>query len=202
MLPPVPSRRAPPPASRSPGLRVGAALAASVFLALLLASCASAPSSRSIPAVASFRESDFAGRWYEIARIPIPVARDWVNTSDEYRPLGGGRYAVAYTGDYNPRPEGGFRSHGRITQRLRTPDPAKPGEMLASFLPLVWMPYRLVYLSGDLQSMLVTSGTLDYLWIMDRRQEPPEASYEALVAVARSMGFEISRLERVPQGRR
>ena len=87
-----------------------------------------------------------------------------------------------------------------LQQRLRIPDPARPGEMQVSFLPLVWLDYRLIYMDEGYRFMLVTGSTRNYLWLMGRDPKPGPEDYARLVARAAAMGFEVSRLERVPQG--
>ena len=142
--------------------------------------------------------TEFAGTWYELARIPIPLGRDWVDTSDRYEDLGGGRWAVTYAGRKGS-PEGPRRS---MRQRLRTPDPARPREMEASFIPFLWMPYRIAWLSADRRAMLVTSSSRRFLWLMCRDPRPEAGRLESLVEAARSLGFAVERIERVPQSGR
>ncbi len=169
---------------------IGAAL-----LLLALGSCANAPSTAGMPTVPDFDRSLFEGKWYEIARIPISIARDWVGTTDTYIRTGEGTWKVLYEGF-----KGGFDGKkGLMTQVLRIKDPARPGDMEAKPFPLVWMPYRLVYWNEADRTMLVTSGTVDFLWVMAKDPVPSEAAYAAAVARARELGFDVSRLERVPQ---
>lgn len=47
--------------------------------------------------------------------------------------------------------------------------------------------------------MLVTSGSMDYLWIMARDSVLPEAVYNALIEEAARLGFDTVRIEMVPQ---
>lgn len=135
------------------------------------------------------------GAWFELARIPVPIGRDWVNTVETYTPKGDGSYSVVYEGRRGS-PQGPRRS---LVQRLRIPDPARPGEMQVSFLPLVWLDYRLIYMAEDYRFMLVTGSTRNYLWLMGRDRKPLAEDYASLLEKAAAMGFDVSRLERVPQ---
>lgn len=180
--------------SRNRASAVHAAVLAAAALALLSA-CAGAPSTKDIPAVRSIDFGLFEGAWYEIARIPIPIARDWVGTTDTYIRNDDGTWLVLYEGY-----KGGFDGKkGVMKQKLRIPDPAIAGEMSARPFPFTWLPYRLVYWNEEDRTMLVTSGTMDYLWLMAKDPVPPPEVYEALVEESRRLGFDISRLERVPQ---
>ncbi|MCE1207730.1 MAG: lipocalin family protein, partial [Spirochaetia bacterium] len=68
-----------------------------------------------------------------------------------------------------------------------------------SFIPGIWMKYRLIYISEDGNAMLVTSKKMKYLWIMSRLPQVPEETYASLVAKASEFGFDVSLLEKVPQ---
>lgn len=158
--------------------------------------CAKAPDSTgNLPAVAKLELKRWEGPWYELARIPVPIGRDWVNTLETYTPKGDGTYSVVYEGRKGS-PQGPRRS---IRQSLRIPDPARPGEMQVSFLPLVWLDYRLIYMAEDYRFMLVTGSSKNYLWLMGRESKPAPEAYARLVEKAAAMGFDVSRLERVPQ---
>lgn len=148
-----------------------------------------------IPTVGELDLYRFEGTWFEIARLPLPIAKDWVGTTDTYERRGSGRYRVLYEGrkgtlDGPPK---------RLTQRLRIPDPTAPGEMKASFFPFVWLPYRLIHMDTDYRFMLVTSSSMNLLWIMSREPIPPEHEYRRLVETADRFGFDTARLFRVPQ---
>jgi apolipoprotein D and lipocalin family protein len=140
--------------------------------------------------------SRFAGTWYELARIPIPVAKDWVNTVDIYIQNPDGSWSVRYEGNKGS-PTGKRKV---LKQKLRIPDPARPGDMEVSFIPLVWMKYRLIHMSDDYRFMLVGSSSMDYLWLMSREAVPTDEEYRSLAEKATSLGYDVSRLERVSQG--
>ncbi len=180
--------------SRIPALRTATLAAAAL---VLLAACAKAPSTMDIPAVREIDFTLFEGPWYEIARIPIPIARDWVGTTDTYIPNDDGTWRVLYEGY-----KGGFEGKkGVMKQDLKRVDPDIAGEMSARPFPFTWLPYRLIYWNAEDRTMLVTSGTTDYLWLMAKDPVPPPEVYETLVEESRRLGFDVSRLERVPQRR-
>lgn len=181
------------------GVSRGGKAALAIGLAALAAACspdeAQPGSTESIPAVSSLDLDRFEGAWYELSRIPIPVARDWVNTADIYLHNADGSWSVRYEGTKGS-PEGPRKT---LKQRLRIPDPSRPGEMEVSLIPFLWSKYRLVHMSVDYRFMLVTSSSKRFLWLMSREPTPDPAEYEALVARAAELGFDTSRLERVLQ---
>lgn len=170
--------------------------AAVLALGMVTLGCAKDPGSTAdLPTVAELDLKRWEGPWYELARIPVPIGRDWVDTVETYTPKGDGTYAVVYEGRKGSS-QGPRRS---LRQRLRIPDPARPGAMQVSFLPLVWLDYRLIYMAEDYRFMLVTGSSRNYLWVMGREAKPAPEAYAKLVEKAALMGFDVSRLERVPQ---
>lgn len=178
---------------RKSGYRRG--IIAAGFTAILAFGCASAPSTNGIPAVTSFDEGVFEGVWYELGRIPISIARDWVGTSDTYLRNKDGTWTVLYEGF-----KGGFDGKkGLMKQQLKPKKNAPAGELLASPFPLLWLPYRLVYWNEADETMLVTSGTMEFLWLMAKDPVPEPAVYQDLIDQAARLGFDTARIERVPQ---
>ncbi len=173
------------------------ALAVALFVSIISAASA-APAKekpKPLPTVSSLDLAKFEGTWYELSRIPIPIAKDWVNTVDIYIRHPDGKWSVRYEGNKGS-PEGKRKV---LKQKLRIPDATQPGEMEVSFIPFIWMKYRLVYMSADYRFMLVTGSSTDFLWLMSRDAVPPAAEYDDLVARATAMGFDTARLERVLQ---
>jgi len=151
-------------------------------------------STADLPSVANLDLKRWEGAWYELARIPVPIGRDWVNTLETYTTKGDGTYSVIYEGKKGSA-QGPYRS---LRQRLRILDRTRPGEMQVSFLPLVWMDYRLIYMEENYRFMLVTGSSRKYLWLMGRERKPSQEDYARLVEKAAGMGFNVSHLERVP----
>jgi apolipoprotein D and lipocalin family protein len=147
------------------------------------------------PTVSALDFSRFEGKWFELARIPIPIARDWVDTCDIYIHNADGTWSVRYEG--NKTNSDGPRKV--LKQRLRVPDIARPGEMEVSFIPFVWASYRLLYMSDDYRFMLVGSSSMDLLWLMSRDAQPTDAEYSGLQLKAAALGYDVSKLERVSQ---
>ncbi len=148
-----------------------------------------------IPTVEQVDFARFEGKWFEISRIPIPVARDWVNTCDIYIPNKDGTWSVRYEGN-----KGSATGPRKVLkQKLRIPDPEKPGQMEVSFIPFVWLKYRLIYVSDDYRFMLVGSSSMDFFWVMSKEAIPSTADYAKLLEKAVGFGYDINRLERVSQ---
>ena len=152
-------------------------------------------STAKIPTVERLSDEEFAGRWYELGRIPLPVARDWYMTSDVYEKLPDGTWRVRYEGTSGENPP----RERLMRQKLRRPDPTAPGEMSVSFIPGIWLKYRAIHLSPDRRAMLVTSSKMKYLWVMSRNADLPEDEYQTLLSVAATFGFDTRAVLRVRQ---
>jgi len=181
----------------TPVLATARVLAAGAALLLVLAACASSPanSTSSIPGVKSIDMDRYLAKWYEISRIPVPVGRSWVNTSDTYSLRPDGSIKVIYEG-FVKSSTGPRRT---LTARQWIPDPAVMGDMKVSFLPLVVNDNRVIAVDEGYAWLVVTSSTKDYLWIMSRTPAMDEAVYASVVEKAAGWGFDTSRLERVRQ---
>jgi apolipoprotein D and lipocalin family protein len=168
-----------------------------LLLILAAAACTTPPekSTAAIPGVRSIDMDRYLGRWYEIARIPVPVGRSWVNTSDTYSLRPDGKITVVYEG-FVKSPTGARRA---ITGRQWIPDSAVMGDMKVSFLPLVVNDNRVIAMDPDYSWMLVTSSSRDYLWVMSRSPVMDPAAWSAAQALAAGWGFDTSRLETVRQ---
>ena len=147
----------------------------------------------------------YAGRWYEIARLPNRFQDQCV-----------GDVAATYT----LRPDERVtvvnecrRQDGR-TARVegvaRRADDKGPASRLKvrfapawlSFLPLVWGDYWIVELDRDYRHAVVGDPSRKYLWILSRSPEMDDATYESLAASAGRLGFDAARLVRTPQSSR
>lgn len=69
-------------------------------------------------------------------------------------------------------------------------------------MQFVWpfeMEYLVILLEEKRGVTVVGRTDRDYLWIMARTPEIPEAEYEQLVAFVRDRGYDVTKLRRVPQ---
>jgi apolipoprotein D and lipocalin family protein len=174
----------------------------SVFLFILMLSvffsCATIPevSTENIPLVERLDLERFAGRWYEIARMPFFLTDDLVNTTDTYVLKENGEIEIIYEG-YKDSPEGSRR----VTRsRATVPDPRLPGLLKVHFFGLLSADYRVIAIEEDEYSyMAVTSGTKDTLWILCRTPQMDSDLYKRLLLSLERQGFDIDSLVKVEQ---
>jgi apolipoprotein D and lipocalin family protein len=59
--------------------------------------------------------------------------------------------------------------------------------------------YRIVYLDDDYTKTIIGRQDRDFVWIMARTPTISALDYDQLVSLVESLGYDTSKLERVPQ---
>jgi apolipoprotein D and lipocalin family protein len=166
-----------------------------VLAALLsLAGCQSAPRTplATVPRVDLER---FMGDWYVIANIPTFIEEGAHNAVESYRLDADGTIATTFSfrADGFDGPEKRYTPRGYVLDR---------GSNAVWGMQFIWpvkADYRIVHLAPDYSQTVIARQARDYLWIMARTPSIPEADYARLVALAASLGYDTSRIQKVPQ---
>jgi len=172
------------------------------LLGLALASCASATVRGDAPATApSVDLARYAGRWHEIARLPTRFQKANEAAVAEYGANADGTLAVR---NVAIRPDGSRREIRGSAKVLNAPENTKLAVRFDTwFGPLIPVPkegnYWILYLDEEYREALVGTSNRKYLWLLARTPTLPEPRYAALVARAGELGFDTSRLLKVPQ---
>lgn len=175
------------------------------LLAALLASCASGPSSSpetaALTPVAALDLPRYLGRWYEIANYPNRFQRQCVGeTSAEYRLEASGKVRVQ---NRCRKADGSFAEARGVARRMGGEGSPRLEVRFApawlGWLPAVWGRYWVIDIDPDYQLAAVSEPNREYLWILARTPQVPEAAYQALLARLRQKGFSPERLQRTPQ---
>ena len=154
--------------------------------------------------VRSVREVDlrrYAGTWYEVARLPNRFQRKCrAETIAVYELLTNGELRVVNT----CRGADGqlIRAEGRAkladrdgpTSRLKV----RFAPAILSFLPMVWGDYWILDLTADYGAALVGTPDRKYLWVLSRKPQLDDATFDRLVSTAAAQGFDVARLTRSP----
>lgn len=137
----------------------------------------------------------FMGRWYVIANIPTFVERGAHNAIESYRLNRDGTIATTFS----------FRAD-RFDGALKTYHPrgfVVPDSGNAVWgMRFVWpfkADFRIVYLSPDYGQTVIGREQRDYVWIMARTPSIPEADYRRLLAFLAGQGYDVARIQKVPQ---
>ncbi len=147
----------------------------------------------------------YAGRWYEIARLPNRFQNQCASdVAATYTLQPDGRVTVVN------ECRGRDGQTARVEGVARRADDKGPASRLKvrfapawlSFLPFVWGDYWILELDHDYRYAAVGDPARKYFWILSRSPEMDAATYESLAAAAGRLGFDAGRLVRTPQSGR
>jgi apolipoprotein D and lipocalin family protein len=166
----------------------------SLLSALLLAACQTItkPPLQVMPQVDLPR---FMGDWYVIANIPTFVEKGAHNAVESYRLNTDGSIAVNFTfrkdsfdGKQKHHQPRGFvvEGTGNAIWGMRFLWPFKSD-------------YRITHVNSDYSQTIISREKRDYVWIMARTPTIPDADYQQLVGLVAAQGYDVNKLQKVPQ---
>ena len=161
---------------------------------LVLAGCRSTP----YPPLALVSSVDiprFMGDWYVIASIPTAIEKDAHNAVESYRLAADGTIETTFTfraGGFDGEPK-------RYTPRGFIKDPESNAIWGMQFVWPVKADYRIAWLAPDYSQTVIGREKRDYVWIMARTPQIPDADYRRILEFLAEQGYDVSRIRRVPQ---
>ena len=163
----------------------------------LLAACATSPSAgRSPVALAPMVDLPrFMGDWYVIANIPTFLEKGAHNAKDSYRLDADGTIPTTFSFNADA-PDGPRKSYG---SRGFVMDGGANAVWGQQYVWPIKADYRISYVSPDYTQTVITRDKRDYVWIMARTPTIPEADLARLIAFVGSQGYDVDKLQRVPQ---
>ncbi|MBN2506729.1 MAG: lipocalin family protein [Verrucomicrobia bacterium] len=175
-----------------------------VLLGLGLVSCSTTRSREDAPVTAGPVDLNrYTGRWYEIARLPMRFQKANEAAIAEYGTHADGTISVH---NIAIRPDGSQRDIRGYAKVLNPPENTKLTVRFKTwFGPLIPVPkdgnYWILHVDEDYEEAIVGTPNRKCLWLLARTPTIPETRYAALVAQADQLGFDTSRLLRVPHPR-
>jgi apolipoprotein D and lipocalin family protein len=160
--------------------------------ALLFGGCQSPQPLATVPFVDLPR---FMGPWYVIANIPTFIEKGAHNAIESYKLDADGSIATTFT----------FRAGAfdgeekRYTPRGFVVDRQSNALWGMQFLWPIKADYRITYLADDYSQTVISRIQRDYVWIMARTPEIPEADYQRLLKLAGDQGYDVAKIQKVPQ---
>lgn len=162
---------------------------------LFLGACASPPPRPPLSLAPAVDLGRFMGDWYVIAAIPTVFERGAHAPVDRYELEADG--SIATTFSFNA---GAFDGPRRVLRSR--------GFVVAGSGNAVWgqqylwpfrADYRIAWLSTDYTQVVIAREKRDYVWIMARTPTIAAADYARLQAVVAAQGYDVARLEPMPQ---
>ena len=137
----------------------------------------------------------FMGDWYVIANIPTRIERGAHNAVESYRLADDGTIETTFSF----RKDGFDGESKRYTPRGFVREGTGNAVWGMRFVWPVKADYRIAWLDRDYTLTVVGREARDYVWIMARRPHTAESDYVALVAFVADQGYDVAKLQRVPQ---
>ncbi len=166
----------------------------SLALAATTAACAHAPSGPPLRTVDRVDLSRYAGRWYEIATIPMSFQKGCAGVTADY--------AIRDDGDVdvvNTCLQGGLDGPRRTAKaKAWSVDPSNAKLEVRFFWPFHGS-YWVIDLDPDYRWAVVGHPSRKYLWILCRTPRMPDATYEAILGRLREQGYDTTQLVKTPQ---
>jgi len=174
---------------------------ASLILAVVLAGCASSPPKgmERVRLVENVDVERYLGRWYEIARYQTGFEKNIYGATAEYSLRKDGKIQVVNSGFKNSL-DGDYTEVRAVAW---IPDPDVPAALKVRFFGLFAADYMIIGLDDvNYNWAIVGNNSRDFLWFLSRTHEIDESLYKRMEDIARSEGFNVDSLFRVPQKKR
>ncbi|MCI5058268.1 MAG: lipocalin family protein [Flavobacteriales bacterium] len=136
----------------------------------------------------------YAGTWYEIAKFPNRFEKGLDCITATYTLKDDGSVEV-----YNKGRNVKTSEFEDIKGNAKIPDPNFPGQLEVTFFAPFSADYHIYELDDDYQYALVGSPNKKFLWILSRTKSLEEDRYNSLIERAKSLEFEVEKMERVNQ---
>ena len=148
-----------------------------------------------IPVVKQVDLPRFMGDWYVIGVIPTPIETKAYNAIENYKLDSDGTIATTFTyyKDAFDGPLKTYKPRGFVVEGT--------GNALwgMQFIWPIKAEYRIAYLDKDYQYTVIARNARDYVWIMARTPQIPDAKYAELTEFVAKLGYDTAKIRKVPQ---
>ena len=162
-----------------------------VLAAAVLGGCASVP--ESLQPVTGFEADRYLGTWYEIARLDHSFERGLSKATAEYSKRDDGSIQVVNRGYDAQRDK--WREARGVARFVGPPDVAS---LKVTFFWPFSGDYWIIGLDPDYRWALVGGPGHKYLWVLSRDPHMDDTVYARIVDLARSQGYDVTRLLKSP----
>lgn len=165
-----------------------------VVFALALSALGCATSRPPLPTAARVDLERYMGAWFVIAHIPAGAEKNAYDAVETYVLARDGSIGTTYV----------FREGGhdgperRLTPRGFVRDRTTNATWGMQFVWPLRLEYLVAHVDENYSETIVARTARDYVWIMARRPDVSEADYARLVGRVGALGYDVTRLRRVP----
>ncbi len=173
-------------------------------IAVLLAAgvAIAAQQRQELKTVASVDLNKYAGKWYEIAKYPNKFQKQCVgNTTATYSLKQNGKIEVVNECLTKDGTVDTAKGEGKIADKATNAKlKVRFAPKFLSFLPKVWGDYWIMDLEPNYEYVAIGEPKREYFWILSRKPEMDDATFQAILRRAEEQGFNPAKVERSPQG--
>lgn len=172
-------------------------LAALLMIALTatLSACGVSPEKVTVPVVEKVDLQRFMGPWYVIGVIPTFIEKDIYNAIESYELATDGTIKTTFT--FN---KGSFDGPAkRLEPRGFVIEGSNNAVWGMQFVWPIKAEFVISHIDADYTETIIARSARDYVWIMARTPTIEKTRYDALVSKVEAMGYDISKLVKVPQ---
>jgi apolipoprotein D and lipocalin family protein len=137
----------------------------------------------------------YMGTWFEIAKFPQRFEKGLVGITANYTLLSNGKVRVINSGhkvDFNGKLK-------TIEGKAWIVDTVTNAKLKVSFFWPFAADYWILDLGKDYEYSVVGEESRKYLWILSRTPQMEDAIYTELLKRLQQKGFDVSKIERIPQ---
>jgi apolipoprotein D and lipocalin family protein len=143
----------------------------------------------------------YAGKWYEVARLPNSFEKKCAgNVTAEYKLLDDGNIEVVNTcketnGELSVAVGKARLKDKKTNSKLKV----RFAPAFLSFLPFVWGDYWIIELGENYDYAVVASPDRKYFWVLSRTPEIEETRLREILQRANEKGFDTNKVIRTKQ---
>jgi apolipoprotein D and lipocalin family protein len=130
----------------------------------------------------------YAGRWFEMARLHNRIEEGCIAATADYIDAGDHIQATETCRHTPPSPDKVYRASVKIL------DPGQNAKLRLTFFPFIYKDYWVLDHAADYSWAILGEPTGKYLWIFTRTPEPAPAERSAVIARAKALGYDVSKL--------
>lgn len=150
-----------------------------------------------VPRVGQVDLERYLGDWFLVAHIPTSRDVGAHNAQEHYALAEDGSVAITYRNRL-----GGFDGKRKLMTPKAYIEPGTGNAVWKVVFGWYWpfrYEYRIAHLEPDYSTVIVARSARDFLWLFSREPQMAEEALNGYRTLAASWGYEVSRMQRVPQ---
>lgn len=136
----------------------------------------------------------YMGKWYEIAKYPVPFEKGCFGVTAEYSLKSDGTVRV-----FNTCRNADGEIANTIEGFAAVSDPTTNAKLTVYFFYPFGAPYWIIELGDNYEYAVVGDPSRSYLWILSRTPTLDESTYADILSRLPDRGYDPARLELMPQ---